>query len=186
MAQRSSIDRLPPEVRAQVDAAIAAGGTCNEIVELLLDLLDQGKLAEAPSRSAVGRYSQRYRALAERQREISSVAKGFAGDFGTEGDLQGRLAIQLVTSLITRVAMAEAEGEEIDLKVKELADLARALKDAVSAAKIDADGEARIRAEAREQAKKDAAAAAESTARAAGASPETIHLLKSAILGLSS
>jgi hypothetical protein len=55
MAQRSSIDRLPPDVRERVDAAIKNGATIDEIVGMLLDLHEAGALAEPVSRSAVGR-----------------------------------------------------------------------------------------------------------------------------------
>lgn len=156
MPQRSSIDRLPPAVREEVDRAIAANATIDEVIGLLLDQVDQGSLKAAPSRSAVGRYAQQYRKLAERQREIASVAKAFASDFGSEDDMQGRLAVQLVTTLITRVAMAESEGEEPELDVKDLHFLARALKDALSAAKINTDREAKIREEAKKEAEAEA------------------------------
>lgn len=184
MAQRSSIDRLPDEARDKVNAAIAAGATIDEIVGLLLELQQEGKLSEAPSRSAVGRYAQNYRELAARQRDLRSVATAFAGDFASEDDLQGRLMVQLVTSLITRVAMDKAEGENVTLEVKDLHFLARAVKDAMSAAKIDVDREAKIREEAAKAATRRAAEAAESEAKAAGASPETIDRVKRRILGL--
>src|SRR4051812_13821404 len=113
MAQRSSIDRLPPDIRLEVDQAIKAGSTIDEIVGLLLDLQEKGKRGGAPPRSAVGRYSQQYRALAARQRDMASVAKAFGAEFGSADDLQGRLMIQLVASLITRVAMDAAQDETV-------------------------------------------------------------------------
>jgi hypothetical protein len=185
MGQRSSIDRLPAAVRGQVDQAIAANATIDEVIGLLLDLAEQGKLSATPSRSAVGRYAQQYRKLAERQREIASVAKAFASDFGSEDDMQGRLAVQLVTTLITRAAMAEAEGEEVTMEIKDLHFLSRALKDAVSAAKIDDDRVAKIREDARQEALRNAAEAAETEGKKAGASAETINRVKRGILGLS-
>lgn len=184
MAGRSSIDRLAPAVRERLDAEIRRGATIDEIVGMLLDLQSRGQLAESPSRSAVGRYSQQYRQLAARQRDMASVAKAFAGEFGDADDLQGRLMIQLVTSLITRVAMSAAEDEEVELDVKELHFLARAVKDATSASKTDVDREKTIRAEEAKRARAAAAADAESAAKAAGASPETIDLIKRRILGI--
>lgn len=178
MGQRSSIDRLDPTIRAEVDAAIKRGSTIDVIVAKLREL------GADVSRSAVGRYSKQYAALAARQRDMSAVANAFASEFGTADDLQGRLMIQLVTSLITRTAMAASENEEPEFDFKELHFLARAVKDAASAAKTDTDREARIRDEAAKEEKRKAAERAESSARSAGASPETIHKVRAAILGL--
>jgi hypothetical protein len=176
MGQRSSIDQLPEAVRTEVDAAIGRGATIDEIVWTLKGL------GAAVSRSAVGRYSKQYRDLAARQRDIASVAKGFAADFGQGDDMQGRLMVQLVTSLITRVAMPAVAGEEDDLPdFKELHYLARAVKDAASAAKTDQEREAKVRQQERQRAAKDA----EDAGRAAGASAETIDLIKKRILGVS-
>lgn len=185
MAQRSSIDRLPPEVRGEVDKAVAGGATIDQIVELLLDLSEQGKLKEPPSRSAVGRYSRQYREVAAQQRDLASVATAFAGDFASEDNLQGRMMIQLLTSLLTRAAMTAAQGEDEALDVKGLANLARAVKDTTAASMIDVTREARIRDEAAKAATKAAAEAAESEIKASGASQETIDRVKRRILGLS-
>lgn len=184
MGQRSSIDRLPPDIRGEVDAAIKRGATIDEMVGMLLDLHDQGKLAGPVSRSALGRYSLQYRDLAARQRDMASVAKAFGSEFGDADDLQGRLMIQLVTSLITRVAMNASDAEDAEFKFKDLADLARAVKDATSASKTDLDREVKIREEAARKARQVAADAAVSSAKASGASDETIRTVRAAILGL--
>jgi hypothetical protein len=184
MAQRSSIDRLPPDVRERVDAAIKNGATIDEIVGMLLDLHEAGALAEPVSRSAVGRYSKNYREIAAQQRELQSVAKAMGREFGEEGDLQGRLLIQLATSIATRAIMPIAAGEDVEMDGKELHFLARAIKDITSAAKTDVDREAKIRDEAVKRTKAAAAEAAASSARGAGASEETIRTVRAAILGI--
>ena len=60
---RSSIERLPPELREAVDAAIADGATIDEIADLI-----RGE-GGACSRSAVGRYTKNVRDLILRQQE---------------------------------------------------------------------------------------------------------------------
>ncbi|HEX8224503.1 MAG TPA: phage protein Gp27 family protein [Allosphingosinicella sp.] len=185
MGQRSSIDRLPPDARVQVDQAIHDGATIDEIVGLLLDLSDQGKLPEVPSRSAVGRYSKEFRQLAARQRDVSSVAKAFAGEFGSEEDHQVKLLLQMATTTLTRIAMSTAMGEDEQLPaLKDAAFLAKSIKDLVSAAKIDVDREAKIRAETAAAVKAAAAEAAASAVRAAGASDESIRRVRAEILGI--
>jgi len=179
VAGRSSIDKLDPQIRLELDAALKRGATTDEITWML-----KGLGADV-SRSAVGRYSKQYRDLASRQRDMQSIAKAFGAEFGQEGDLQGRLMIQLLTSLITRAAMPIAAGEQEELPdFKELHFLARAVKDATSAAKTDVDREVKIRDEAAKQARSAAAAAAENTARASGASEDTIRRVRAAILGI--
>ena len=60
---RSSIARLPPELREAVDAAIADGATIDEIADLI-----RGE-GGACSRSAVGRYTKNVRDLIRQQQE---------------------------------------------------------------------------------------------------------------------
>jgi hypothetical protein len=134
VAGRSTIDKLDPQIRLELDGALKRGATIDEITWML-----KGLGADV-SRSAVGRYSKQYADLASRQRDMQSIAKAFGAEFGQEGDLQGRLMIQLLTSLITRAAMPIAAGEAEELPdFKELHFLARAVKDATSAAKTDVD-----------------------------------------------
>ena len=60
---RSSIARLPPELREAVDAAIADGATIDEIADLI-----RGE-GGACSRSAVGRYTKNVRDLIRRSQQ---------------------------------------------------------------------------------------------------------------------
>lgn len=178
MGTKSKIAQLPEPIRLEVDAAIKRGASIDQIVWMLKGL------GQDVSRSSVGRYSKQYADLAARQRDMQSIATTFAGEFGEADDLQGRLLIQLVTSIATRMVMPMAAGDEVKTDAKELHFLARALKDITSAAKTDVDREAKIRSEAIADARQKAATAAEGAARAAGASAETIHTIKASILGI--
>lgn len=178
MGGRSSIEKLEPEIRCEVDAAIKRGATIDSILEML-----RGLGADV-SRSAVGRYSRNYAELARRQRDLQSTARAFAADFGDADDRQGRLLIQLLTSIATTHVIPLATDEDPDVDGKELHFYARAVKDLISASKIDIDREAKIREEERKSTREKAAAAAETAARRAGASSETIALIRSEILGI--
>lgn len=177
MAGRSSIEELPPELLAAVHSAIERGWTIDQITTYL------AQSGEPRSRSAVGRYSAKFSALASRQREMAAVAEAFGKEFGADDGTQGRLLIQLVQSMATRAVMGLTE-EEVDPDGKELHYFARSVKDIMSAQKIDADREAKIREEARKQAKQDAANAADAAGRAAGASEDTLNLIRARILGI--
>ena len=178
MAGTSSIKKLDPAVRGEVDAAIKRGATIDQIVQML-----RGLGADV-SRSAVGRYSKDYAALAARQRDIQATARAFAAEFGDADDRQSRLLIQLVTTIATNKVMPMAGDDDAGLDGKELHYLARAVKDITSAAKTDTDRERAIRADAAKTAREQAATDAASEAKAAGASDETIDRIKRKILGI--
>lgn len=178
MAGKSSIAKLPEPILLEVNAALKRNATIDEIVWML-----KGLGADV-SRSAVGRYSKQYADVAAEQREMQTIAKVFAGEFGTADDQQGRLLIQLATTIATRLSMGIAADADRSIAMKDLTNLGRAVKDITSAAKIDVDREAKIRSETFDKARRQAADAAEGAAKAAGASPETINLIKGKIMGI--
>jgi hypothetical protein len=169
MGRKSAIAQNPA-IREAVDAAIGRGCT----IDAIKDMLEA--MGSEISRSAVGRHAAKYQDMAQRQRDIRAAADAFAGEFGSAEDNQTRLMVQLVTTLITENIMAQGEGEgSMDLRL-----LAAAVKDAIGAAKIDDDRRRIIRKEAMTE----AAGVAVSAAKKAGASPETINLIRAEIMGI--
>lgn len=178
MGGRSSIEQLDPAILDAVHAAIGRGRTIDEITRMLAEL-------GAPlPRSNVGRYTKRFAEVAKQQRDMRSVAEAFGKEFGGAEDHQGRMMVQLLTSVITRSIMPIASEEEPELDGKELSYLARAVKDSISATKIDVDREAKARDEATKLAKRQAAEDAMSEGRAAGASEESLNRIRLKILGM--
>ena len=178
---KSAIDALDPAIRAAVLRAIDDGATIDEIVELIREM------GGAVSRSSVGRYTQNFAELARQQRDMRSVAEAFGREFGAADDHQGRMMIQLLTSVTTRALMPHLTGEaEEELSTLELSRLAKAVKDATSAAKVDIEREAKIREEEARRAREAAARDADAAGRAAGASEETLRAVRVGILGLAS
>lgn len=178
MGRRSSIDQLPEEIRTAANDAVKRGATIDQIVDLLRDM------GASVSRTAAGRFSQKYAALAARQREMLDIAKTYAAEFGETDTDQGRLMIQLLHTIITRAVMPIAAGDKIELDEKALANLARAVKDAMTAAKTDVDRVVKIREQAAKETREKAAAAAQKVARAAGATPETLKSIWEEIMGV--
>lgn len=178
MARRSSIDRLNPEIREQVDLAIKRGATVDEITAQL------AKLGEDVSRSSVGRYSKHYREFAARQRDLRAVAEAYGKEFGADDNSEGKLLLQMLSSIGARMAIGLVDTDDPDISLKEFELFARATKNLITAAKSDADRDARIRDEATKAARAEAARDAENEARAAGASEETIDRIRRRLLGL--
>lgn len=180
MAAKSKIDDLDPAIRAEVLDAIKRGRTIDEIVALI-----RGMGGDA-SRSSVGRYTKSFAELAKQQRDMRSVAEAFGREFGDADDHQGRMMVQLLTSTITRSIMPiAAGGDDIEeLGGLELSRLAKAVKDATSASKIDIEREAKIRDEAAKRERARAASVIMAEGRAAGASEASLERIKSKLLGI--
>ena len=90
---RSSIARLPPELREAVDAAIADGATIDEITALI-----QGE-GGACSRSAVGRYTKNVRDLIRQQQETDRGIEMWVRALGERPE--GRAGLILIETLRT-------------------------------------------------------------------------------------
>ena len=173
---RSSIARLPPELREAVDAAIADGATIDEIADLI-----RGE-GGACSRSAVGRYTKNVRDLIRQQQETDRANEMWVRALGERAE--GRAGLILIETLrtMTLSTLAELSQRETPPTPEELGRLALVLK------RIEGTDKLRL---AREQ------AAAKSAARAApgagqapgqapprkGLSPEAVAAIREAVEG---
>ena len=172
---RSSIARLPPELREAVDAAIADGATIDEIAALI-----RGE-GGACSRSAVGRYTKNVRDLILRQQEADRANEMWVRALGERAE--GRAGLILIETLrtMTLSTMAELSQRETPPTPEELGRLALVLK------RIEGTDKLRL---AREQAAAKAARAAPGAGQAPGQapprkglSPETVDLIDEAVVG---
>ena len=98
---RSSIARLPPELREAVDAAIADGATIDEIADLI-----RGE-GGACSRSAVGRYTKNVRDLIRQQQEADRANEMWVRALGERAE--GRAGLILIETLRTMTLSTIAE-----------------------------------------------------------------------------
>ncbi|GBL46265.1 phage terminase, small subunit [Sulfuriferula multivorans] len=146
MARPSSVKRLDPSVRAAVDDAIREGrATIEDIVALLRNL------GADISRSAVGRYKQQAESQMARYREAQEVAKVWIGRL--ESDPEGDVG-RLLPEMLRAVAFQQLAGlEDGQVDSKEIALLARAIKDAAGATKTSVEAE-RLRREMRDALRK--------------------------------
>ena len=111
---RSSIKRLPSELREAVDQAIADGATIDEITARIR------AEGEDCSRSAVGRYAKNMRNLIRTQQETDRTIKAWAQALGErpEGDV-GRILIETLQSMVLDT-MADLRGRGEPVPMKEL------------------------------------------------------------------
>lgn len=176
MGRRSRIDRLPVAVREAVDVAIFKGATVDELLEAIT------AAGEHVSRGAVGRYSQKYAEVVRRQREVVAMAKANNADEADPASPENRFANQMATTIITTDLIAEASAPPSDKPAdwNRRKKMAETLESMARARKLTAEAEASIRQNERER----AAQAGAEAARKAGATPETIDLIKREILGI--
>lgn len=169
----SSITKLPPELRAELDRLLADGKlTLRDVTEHMR------KLGGEVSKSAVHRYSQDFEQVAADIRMAREMAQAIGRELeAVEGD-SGRMVIESLQALLLRTRMQVATAGDID--PGDLAHLTRSAKDLQSALKLNVDVEIKVR----DRALKDAAKAAEEVATSEGLSSGTIEAIKARILGV--
>jgi hypothetical protein len=177
MGQKSSIAKLPPDLREVVEQLIAAGSaTIEQIVEHVR------ALGGTVSKSAVGRFKQKADAQLARFREANEVAgawtKAFAAD--PESDV-GRVLQQMLSTIAFR-SLTDVET----MDPRDLMFLGKALKDLAGAQKLST--EMIDKALAKRQAQLEAQAAAakteiETVAKNAGISDTTVEMIYAALKG---
>ena len=168
MSRRSSVERLPPEVRDDIDQAIADGATIDEIVARIR------ALGGDCSRSAVGRYAKRVRNLIGRQREVDRFARMWLRELGERPVGQASLLVIEALRAQALLIVADLDEEEAPMAVAEIARLALALRRMESAD--------RLRAE-RERTLAKAAARSDRAGQRAGLSPHAVAAIRLAIEG---
>src|SRR6185312_16084101 len=95
MSRRSSIDRLPAEIRETIADLRDKGVTIDQILDALREL------GAVVSRSALGRHVKRLDEIAERMRHSRAVADALVKRLGDAPETkQARLNIELTHSII--------------------------------------------------------------------------------------
>ena len=168
---RSSVARLPPELREAVDAAIADGATIDEITARIR--AEGG----ACSRSAVGRYTKNVRDLILRQQETDRANEMWVRALGERAE--GRAGLILIETLrtMTLSTLAELSKRETPPTPEELGRLSLVLK--------RIEGTDKLRLE-RERAAAKAAKAAPGAGQAPvrkGHSPEAVAAIREVVEG---
>lgn len=179
MAQKSSIDQLPAEVKLELDKLIESGRhTIDQMVEYMQD-----KGADV-SRSAVGRHTKKINKAVAKLRESREVASALATEMGDKGE--GEMSSAMREILRSFIFDFMVKGDKTP-DPKQLSFLARSLKDIEHTAQISAKREADIRKEMIALAKEKATEAAKEVGKVtkdAGLSKEMAEQIRRQILGI--
>lgn len=153
MARKSSVTRLSPELRKQIDKALVDGRmTLDELHEFVTGKCEAAG-ADAPSRTALWRYSTNFSAAAQVMREGREMAVALAQELGAgsvEGE-QGRLLVEMLRGLLFRALQDRTSSPDAKIDAAEIDKIARSLKNLSQAMSLEADFARRIREEARRE-----------------------------------
>lgn len=135
------IRKLPEEIRRELETLIRDGVTIDAIVAQLR------AMGAEVSRSAVGRFKQRFESQLERYREAQEVAGVWVAQLGEnpKGDV-GRLVAEMLKTVAFRT-LAEMGDSEDPVGAMDIMLLAKAIKDLEGAAKLWAEREIKVRRE---------------------------------------
>jgi len=169
--RHSSISRMPPELRREIEKLLAEGRTYDEIVGAVRGLGGQ------VSRSAVGRHAVEWRELTDRLRLAREMSQAIGRELEEVDGDAGRLVIESLQGLLLQ-AQLELGKEAVDPKT--IASMSKAVRDLQAALKTNVETELKVR----ERAAKDAAKAADLASAELGLSEETATVLRARILGI--
>ena len=191
MGNKSSIDRLDPEIKGYIQAMLAAGSmTLNQ---LITDLQEKFPVAaeagDLPSRSAVGRYGQKLERRLAAIRASTEAAKIIQAHAGDSKDARSEALTAMVQTELFEAILELQEavdgddklepGERVTLLSKAAKNIATLTRSSVNLKEFQAKAEERARKLAFEQ----AAATAETSAKAQGLSASGVAALREAIMG---
>lgn len=177
MGQKSSIDRLPENLRTKlIELLQNPAVTQKEIVELINAEAGENVV----SKSSVNRYKLRMDKFAAKTREAREVADAYIEKYGTENrNKLGKVANEyirlMVFDLITELEDLKDNGGEV--KPEDLSEIiykvSRAIKELEQADKLNAQREAEIKSEAM----KEAAEKVETVCKQKGVSKESMDMI---------
>lgn len=149
MGRKSSITRLPKNVRKELDKKLMEGMLTLDQLQAFLASCDG--VEKPPSRSALGRYAKTFDDTAKKLRESREAARALAQELGpesVEGE-QGRLLVEMLRGLTFDLLYDLQNNPSAHTDVEKLQRLSRTLKEMSHAMHLEQDFAKRIREEER-------------------------------------
>jgi len=183
MPRKSSILKLPKEVREYIASIREEGFTLDEMIDAL-----GNEYNVEVSRSSLHRYTKHVDRITSKIRNSRYMAESIAQHFGDKPTSQvARTNIELLHTIIMDILVhaddEDGEGKE-KLKSGDAMKVAIALEKLTKAHSIDTDREMKIQKEAEKEAMKKASKIVENAAREKGLSADMVDELKRKFLGV--
>lgn len=184
MGQKSSIDRLPKNLREKLTELLQNPAvTQKEIVELINREAGENLV----SKSSVNRYKLRLDRFAAKSREAREVADAYIEKYGTENrNKLGKVVNEYIKLMVFDLTteLEELKDSDGNIKPEDLADIiykvSRAIRELEQAEKLNAQREAEIKASVQ----KETAEKLETVCRQKGVSKETMDMVLSEVFNI--
>ncbi len=184
MAQKSTIDRLPPDIKAKLQALLQDPRmTQLQVTAEINAVLEAEGHEDRISKSAVNRYAVQMAEVGEDLRQSREIADMWIGKLGAapQGNV-GMLVVEIVQTMSFELGMMLKRGgidpENAPETIKMLKDLALTSMRLEKSASDNVKREKEVRKQALEEAAKQAS----ETARLAGVSPDTVDRIWKEVL----
>ncbi len=116
MGRKSTISRLPSEIKSYIEAMLATGG--QTLDELIADLRErfpaEAHAGDLPSRSAIGRYGQKLERRLSAIRASTEAAKLIQAQAGDDKDARSEALTALIQTELFEAILALQEADDSD------------------------------------------------------------------------
>lgn len=181
MAGKSSINRLPPMVKAYIQKLLREDRMTLD--DMLADIQSRFPNEKAPSRSALGRFKQGFEELTEKARQQREMAEAFVGAFGEDAsDKTGVLLVEAISTLTYQAAMGAHEKDEVT--IAEVSALARAAKATMEARTMSVKERQAIEKAAQERLVREQQSKLDDLGKTGALTPETLQRIRQEVYGL--
>ena len=179
MGRKSTIDKLPVEVRTHIEQRLRENRlTLDELFEDICETFPD--LSEAPSRSSLGRYRGGFKEIMKTQWAMSTAASALVAELGEDfDDKSGALLAQAVTTLATRAAFDQLDQGKAE--IGDVLDLARAAKAAQESRSLNLKERQTVAKMAREKLLEEQKAKLDAMGAKAGVTEETKLAIRQAL-----
>ena len=183
MAGKSSINRLPPMVKAYIQKLLREDRMTLD--DMLADIQSRFPDEKAPSRSALSRFKVGFEQLTEKARQHREQADAFVGAFGEDAtDKTGALLVEAISTLAYQAAMGAHEKD--DVTTREVAELARAAKNTMQARTLSMKERQAAEQAGRDRLLREQAAELDDAVKAKGMTEEQAMFWRERFLGVKS
>lgn len=181
MAGKSSIQRLPPVVKAYIQKLLREDRMTLD--DMLADIRSRFPNENMPSRSALGRFKLGFEELTEKARQQREMAEAFVGALGEDAtDKTGVLLVEAVSTLAYQAALGAHEKDEVT--IKEVTDLARAAKATMEARTLSVKERQAIERAAQERLVREQQSKLDDLGKTGALTPETLQRIRQEVYGL--
>ena len=188
MGRKSTISRLPQDVKSYIEGKLAAGRLTLD--ELIADLHErfpaQQQAGDLPSRAAVHRYGQKLERRLSAIRASTEAAKIIQAQAGDNTDARSEALTALIQTELFEAILNLQEADDPDADPSDrVGMLSMAAKNIATLTRSSVNlkqFQAKIESEARKKAFEDASQKASNSAKQQGMSAEGTKLLRAAIM----